>query len=230
MQHTLPNKDDMRHVYLFESLDDGELSEVIKSAHLIRLAAHERLFERGENAERFYLLCSGQVKLFQVSADGYEKIFEIIQPGQTFAEAIMFMEQHRYPVSVEAILPSELYSFDMRTFRNILKKSNETCFRLMSVMSQRLHARIREINSLTLQNATYRLVNYLLDQIPDEAPERPAIHLENQKSIIASQLSIQPETFSRILSRLTKKGIISVSRQDISVHSVKGLREFLVHE
>lgn len=229
MQSNLPSKEDMRQIYLFESLDDEQLDEVIQSAHYVKLAAHERLFERGEHAERFYILCSGQVKLFQVSIEGYEKIFEIIQPGQTFAEAIMFMQQAKYPVSVEAIDVSELYSFDMRTFRNILKDSNETCFHLMCTMSQRLHARVQEINSLALQNATYRLVNYLLDQIPDKALEKPAIHLVSQKSVIASRLSIQPETFSRILSRLIKSGIISVSRQDISVHNVKGLREFIVH-
>lgn len=140
----------------------------------------------------------------------------------------MFMEQHQYPVSVEAILASELYSFDMRVFRNILKESNDSCFRLMTTMSQRLHSRISEINSLALQNATYRLVNYLLEQIPDGATERPDIHLITQKSVIASRLSIQPETFSRILSRLIKDGIISVSRQDIAVHNVKGLRQFIV--
>ena len=228
MQNMLPNHELMRQVYLFEALDDAQLDEVIKSSHHIHLATHETLFERGELAERFYLLCSGQVKLFQVSIDGYEKIFEITQPGQTFAEAIMFMEQPRYPVSVGAISASELYSFDMRTFRNILKQSNETCFHLMSSMSQRLHSCIREINSLALRNATYRLVTYLLDQLPDESEESSTIHLENKKSVIAAQLSIQPETFSRILARLVKNGIISVSRQDIAVHNVQGLREFLM--
>ena len=116
--------EDLQNIYLFESLDDGQLSEIVKSTYYVSLAVHERLFERGEHADRFYLLYSGQVKLFQVSAEGYEKIFEIIEPGQTFAEAIMFMEQHRYPVSVEAIYASELFSFDMSTFRNILKDSN----------------------------------------------------------------------------------------------------------
>lgn len=229
MQHRSPNREVVKQVYLFKALTDEQLDEVMKSAHHLSLASHETLFERGDPAERFYLVSSGQVKLFLVSADGSEKIFEIIQSGQTFAEAIMFMEQHTYPVSVEAIMPSELYSFDMRTFRHILKESNETCFRLMSSMSQRLHSHIREINSLALQNATYRLVTYLLDQLPpDESRDTPAIHLETKKSIIASQLSIQPETFSRILSRLTKNGIISVSRQDIAVHNVQGLREFLM--
>lgn len=228
MHNLLSDHETLRQVYLFEALDDSQLDEVIKSSHQVHLSSQETLFERGEDAERFYLLCMGQVKLFQVSIDGYEKIFEIIQPGQTFAEAVMFMNQHCYPVSVEAITASELLSFDMHTFRNILKQSNETCFRLMSTMSQRLHGRIREINSLALQNATYRLVTYLLDQLPDEALESPAIHLQNKKSVIASQLSIQPETFSRILARLSKNGIISVSKRDIAVHNVQGLRDYLI--
>ena len=185
MQNRSPNREVVEQVYLFEALSDEQLDEVLKSAHYVSLASNETLFERGEPADRFYLVCSGQIKLFQVSIDGSEKIFEIIQPGQTFAEAIMFMEQHCYPVSGGAIMPSELYSFDMRTFRNILKESNETCFRLMSTMSQRLHGRIREINSLALQNATYRLVTYLLEQLPDESPQAPAIHLETKKSSIA---------------------------------------------
>ena len=228
MSSSLPSRELMRQIYLFEALDDAQLDEVIKSSHHIKLIPHEALFERGDMAERFYLLRSGQVKLFQVSVDGYEKIFEIIHPDETFAEAIMFMEKHRYPVSVSAITESELYSFDMRIFRNILLKSNETCFRLMNTMSQRLHGRISEINSLVLQNATYRLVTYLLNQLPDESLETLSIHLDNKKSIIASQLSIQPETFSRILSRLTKNGIISVSKQDIAVHNVQALRAFLL--
>ena len=227
MLNRFPDEDLMRNVYLFESLDDEQLNRVMKSAHHLSLEPHETLVERGQRAERFYLLCSGQVKLFHISAEGYEKVIEIIQPGQTFAEAIMFMEKNIYPVSVEAITASELYSFDMCCFRCLLKESNETCFRLMSDMSQRLHARIKEINSLALQNATYRLVTYLLDQLPKEGIEKQAIHLETKKNVIASRLSIQPETFSRILSRLMKKGIISVSRQDIVVHDVHGLQKIL---
>ena len=227
MQAMLPSHELLRQVYVFEALDDAQLHEMIKSSHHVRLDPHETLFERGELAERFYLLESGEVKLFQVSIDGYEKIFEIVQPGQTFAEALMFVDHPRYPVSGGAITGSELYSFDMRVFRNILKHSNETCFRVMNGMSTRLHGCIREINSLALRNATYRLVNYLLEQLPPKAQASPTIHLEHKKSIIAAQLSIQPETFSRILARLVKNGIITVTRQDITVHNVHGLRDFL---
>lgn len=217
----------LHHVYLFDSLNESQLETVYSAMREVTLAARETLFEFGRAADRFFLLRSGQVKLFRISADGDEKVMEVIHPGQTFAEAIMFMEKHNYPVNAEAIEPSELYSFDMKVFTELLKDSPETCFRLMASMSRRLHGRIEEINNLTLQNATYRLVVYLLEHRPEDMEVDSTIHLETPKSVIASRLSIQPETFSRILSKLSKVGLISVQGNNISLLDLKGLQKLL---
>lgn len=217
----------LHRVYLFDALNEQQLQTVCDAMRDVSLAARETLFEFGRPAERFYLLRSGQIKLFRISADGDEKVMEVIHPGQTFAEAIMFMERHNYPVNAEALEPSELYSFEMRGFTELLKDSPDTCFRLMASMSRRLHSRIEEINNLTLQNATYRLVVYLLEQMPEHMDGDSVIHLETPKSVIASRLSIQPETFSRILSKLSKVGLISVHGNNIVMNDLKGLQKLL---
>jgi CRP-like cAMP-binding protein len=218
---------ELRRIYLFEALNDKQLNIVVQGMHTVHLAPKEGLFEFGQPAERFYFVRSGQVKLFRLSAEGDEKVIEIVQPGRTFAEAIMFMQKHMYPVSAEAIEASELYSFDMQTFVDLLRESVPTCFRLMASMSQRLHARVEEINNLTLQNATYRLVIYLLQQLPEGVVESPSIHLTTPKSVIAAHLSIQPETLSRILSKLAKQGLLAVEGSTITLHDVAGLRKLL---
>lgn len=227
MTNGFPTAAELRRVFLFESLDEAQLTRVLQSVRVLSLHAKERLFEFGQPAQRFYLVRKGQVKLFRLSADGDEKVMEVIQPGNTFAEAIMFMQRHDYPVSAEAIEPSELLSFDMQVFMELLQNSVPTCFRLMADMSQRLHARIDEINNITLQNATHRLVEYLLKQLPEGAAEAPSVHLATPKSVIASKLSIQPETFSRILARLSRNGLISVQGSNITLHDLHGLRVLL---
>lgn len=219
--------DELHRVYLFEELDDRQLERVLSSAQRISLPAKNILFEAGQSAERFYLVHEGQMKLFTLSMDGDEKVMEILNPGNTFAEAIMFMQARRYPVSAQALMDSTLYSFDMKLFRKILEESQQTCFRLMAGMSKRLHARINEISNLTLHNATYRLVVFLLEQLPEEAIELAEIHLTTPKSVIASRLAIQPETFSRILTRLSAGGLIEVKGNDISLLDVQGLRDLL---
>ncbi len=217
----------LKDIYLFEMLDDRQMEKMLQTSTSIHLAARETLFEAGQPAQRFYLLKSGQIKLYCISADGDEKVMEIIHPSQTFAEAIIFMRKQVYPLSSEAIKKSEVISFSMQTFKEILEQSTETCFHLMANMSRRLHSRIHEINNLTLHNATYRLVVFLLEQLPAEAVELSRIHLTTPKSVVASRLAIQPETFSRILTRLSRTGLIEVKGNDITLLDVDGLRDLL---
>lgn len=217
----------LRRVYLFDSLTDGQFERVMRTSTLVRLAPKQALFAFSQPAERFYLLKSGQLKLFRLSADGDEKVVEIVQPGKTFAEAVMFMERHVYPVNAQAIEVSEVYSFDMAVFLELLQDSRQACFRLMASMSQRLHGLVEEITNLALQNATYRLVNYLLQQLPDGAVEAPDIHLETPKSVIAARISVQPETLSRTLARLSARGLLEVHGSHITIRDINGLRSLL---
>jgi len=221
------NKDILHKIPLFQALSMRQLDDVLKSSRVLSLPAKNNLFEKDSAASYFYLLKSGQVKLFCLSEEGDEKVIEIINPSDTFAEAIMFMPKQIYPVSAEAIKDSELYCFDMVQFRNMLEDSTETCFRLLATMGRQLHGRISDINNLTLHNATYRLVVYLLEQLPEGAVALSNIHLDSTKVIIASRLSIKPETFSRILLRLSKQELIEVHGNDITLLDVNGLRELL---
>lgn len=219
--------DELRQIPLFSALDEQQLESVTKASKTITLAAKTVLFEKGTPANHFFFLKSGQVKLYCLSEEGDEKVIEIIHPSQTFAEAIMFMPKRMYPVSAEAIKNSELCSFDMKQFREILENSKETCFRLLGTMGRQLHSKINDINNLTLHNATYRLVVYLLEQLPEGAMALSSIQLGATKVVIASRLSIQPETFSRILLRMSKQGLIEVHGNDITLLDVEGLRALL---
>ncbi len=227
MQDTKFNLDEFHPIPLFEALNDEQLETVLASCKKINLPAKKVLFEKDTAAEYFYLLRSGQVKLFTISESGVEKVMEIINPPQTFAEAIMFMPKQVYPLSAETIKESEIYRFEMKVFREMLEHSNELCIRLLGIMARHLHVMVNDINNLSLHNATYRFVVYLLEQIPEGAIELSDIHLSTPKNIIASRLSIQPETFSRVLHQVRKQGYIDVKGNDICLLDVDGLRQLL---
>ena len=220
-------EDLLHQIPLFHALDEKQLKHILKSSHVLSVAAKNIIFETGSVASHFYLLKSGQVKLFCLSEEGDEKVIEIINPSQTFAEAVMFMPKQIYPVSAETLKNSEVYSFDAKQFRSLLENSTETCFRLLACMGRRLHEQLNDINNLTLHSGTYRLVVYLLEQLPEGAVALSNIHLDATKVIIASRLSIKPETFSRILLRLSKQGLIEVHGNDVALLDVDGLRALL---
>lgn len=228
MATTSISKEELRQLDLLAEFSDDQLEKIQKTMRLITLSDNEHLFEQGEQADRFYQVLSGQIKLFRVSMEGSERVIEVVQPGQTFAEAVMFMEQRCYPLNAEALGKTELLAFDSNTFLKILEDSKQACFRLLADMSMRLHNRLNEIDYLTLQNATFRMVHYLLQQIPKGHDDDLSIEIKltTSKSIIASRLSIQPETFSRILKSLSKKGLIEVKGKAINLLDIDGLRNF----
>jgi CRP-like cAMP-binding protein len=89
----------------------------------------------------------------------------------------------------------------------------------------RLRRHVNEVDKLTLHNATFRLVSYLLQQMPADVVESPEVQLTTPKNVIASRLSIQPETFSRILGRLSKAGLVEVHGHSIVLRDIAGLRK-----
>ncbi len=218
---------ELRRNYLFSSLGDQQFAHVKHNMHILRLDEGQHLFDHGQKAERFFMVHSGQVKLFRLSLDGIEKVIDIVQPGQSFAEAVMFMKSQNYPVSAQSINACEVFSFDSRNYVQLLGDSIDSCFHLLGDMSMRLHMLLNDIDHLTLQNATYRLISYIAKQIPEGSGSASVeIELSTPKNIIASRLSIQPETFSRILKNLAKDGIINVHGKYVEIHDVQRLKEF----
>ena len=220
----------LRRCYLFTDLPPKDLETVKRGMGVVKLEDGESLFHFGEKADRFFFLVQGRIKLFRVSAEGMEKVFDIILPGRMFAEAVMFMSQKAYPVNTTAIGPTKALSFDSSVFMGILEANPKLAFKLMAAMSRKLHGLINEIDQLTLQNATFRLASYLLNQIPAGEEGAAEVSLLAPKRVIASRLSIQPETFSRLLGRLTKQGLIRVSDQRVAIPDVEALRELVAFD
>jgi len=228
MNRTPDASRELRRAYLFADMPDQHLQTLMQGMHEVHLNPGDVLFRHGQAAERFFFLRDGLVKLFRLSPEGDEKIIELMQPGQTFAEAVMFMgPQGRYPVNAEAVNESRLYTFDQKTFLGLLHESSDACFGLLASMSRRLHMLVNQIESLTLQNATYRLVAYLLEQIPRDVKTAPDVQLTTPKGVIASHLAIQPETLSRILAKLRQGGLIEVQGNHITVRDVQALRKLV---
>ncbi|KAA6187806.1 Crp/Fnr family transcriptional regulator [Thiohalocapsa marina] len=206
--------DELKSAPLLASLSQSQLQRVSRHAVRVRLDAEQMLFSQGDPARRFYLLLEGQMQLFRLSPGGAQKVIELVSPGQTFAEALMFLNAPRYPVSAAALAPSVLISLDADDFARMLRESVDTCFLLLGALSQRLRGLVGEIDSLTLHSASGRLARYLLGKIP---PQRRAMRLDVRKGVLASRLSIKPETFSRVVRDLSQRGIIEVHGSEVVI-------------
>lgn len=207
--------DEFKAAYIFSQLDEEQLARVVAMSRKIKLNDGQLLFEEGDEATRFFLVKSGQIKLSRISLNGDEKVIELVRAGQTFAEALMFSEIPVYPVRATALGNCELWSFDSKAFLNLLRGSVESCFRLMGDMSLRLRRMVDEIDKLTMQSGKERVARFLCAQYHAEGAL--TFSLAAPKGVLASRLSVKPETFSRILHKLADEELVKVKGGTVEI-------------
>ena len=105
--------------------------------------------------------------------------------------------------------------------------------KLLAGMSIRLHTMVRDVESYALRSSIQRVIGYLL-QLAEGTPCAPGagaaqgraeVELPTSKQVIASRLSLTPETLSRIFHELSDMGLISVHGKHIVIHDIARLAE-----
>jgi CRP-like cAMP-binding protein len=215
---------------LFHEMSADELRRIEAGCQVRQLARSEMVFRYGEPCDAFHVCVGGQVKLFVLSASGNEKVIEIVSPGQTFAEALMFTGR-RYILNAQALTDCLLLSIGRPSVISEIEHDPRFALRMLAGMARRLHGLVRDVEAYSLQNGVQRVIGYLLR---DHAGSHDGgdgstsssgftVSLPVSKATIASRLSLTPEYFSRVLHELEANGLIRVDRRDIHVLDARRL-------
>lgn len=215
---------------LFNDLTPLELAHVAQGCTMRRLERGEMVFRIGERCEEFHVVVTGQVKLFVLAASGQEKVVELISPGQSFGEAIMFTDRP-YILSAQSLADTLLLTVSKRAVLEEIARDHRFALRMLAGLSRRLHGLIHDVEAYALHSGLQRVIGYLLrDQVieDNEAGESRTISLPVSKATIASRLSLTPEYFSRVLHELAAEGLIEVDRREIRIVDAPRLARFQI--
>ncbi len=226
MHHTFFNMPDfLANSPLFSGLSSEELVQISQSCMVANYTKGEMVFMVGHACDAFHIVVSGQVKLFVVSPSGHEKVIELISPGQSFAEALVFLNRP-YILSAQALVETTLVNVSKQGVYSAIAQDPQFAMHMLAGISRRLHGLIQDVEGYALQNGLQRLIGYLLrdvdaNHLPDQTTLTVA--LPANKSTIASRLSLTPEYFSRVLHDLEDKKLIAIDRREIRILDVKKL-------
>ena len=210
---------------LFKELAAAELDRLAGGTTELHVPRGEILFQKGDPTTGFYLVIYGQVKLSFVTPSGQEKVVEIITPGNSFGEALMFMGRP-YIVMAQTLADTMLLHVSKEVVFEGLAREPEFAKKMLAGLSRRLHSLISDVESYSLQSGTQRVIGYLLRQDDAlEADTGPArLTLPVTKAVVASRLNLTPEHFSRILHELQSLDLIRVEGRDVHIVDVARLR------
>ncbi len=226
MESGSPLYETLQQHFLFSGLDKESFDLLATTVSAKTVAKGEVLFHRGDPARYFYFLDTGLIELNLIAATGEKKVLEVVGPGRTFGEAITFMQNKKYPVTAEALEDCVLCQIPNKAYIDLIYANPDACMRLLGSVCRHLHARVREIENLTIQNARSRLASYLLDHVTETNEDEATVRVELPRHVIASRLSIKPETLSRLLRSMTDDGILTIEDRVIFVHSLARLRPY----
>lgn len=166
------------------------------------------IITEGDPAKGFYLILTGQVKVYKLSLDGKEQILHFVGPDEIFAEVPVF-SGGCYPAHADALRESSLLFFPRKAMRSLLAKDPTLAMNLLADLSRRLRQLTMLVESLSLKESPARLAAYLL-HMSTELRRSDEVELDVTKGQLATLLGTTPETLSRTLKKLSETGIIEV--------------------
>lgn len=213
---------------LFTDLSRPELERLSMGCQLRRLARGEDLFRVGQPCQEFHVTVTGQIKLFAISPAGAEKVIELVGPGNSFAEALMFTDKP-YIINAQALTDTLLLSVSKQAVLTEIEHDSRFALRMLAGISRRLHGLVHDVEAYSLHSGVQRVIGYLLrDQGEDEGADGEVItvSLPVSKATVASRLSLTPEYFSRVLHELEEARLIEVDKRDIRILDVRRLARY----
>ncbi len=211
---------------LFSDLDTAEVERLATGCQLRRFERGEMVFRMGEPCESFHVVVVGQVKLYVISPAGQEKVIELVAPGHSFAEALMFLGKPCM-VNAQALTDSLVLTVQRQTVLDELQRDARFALRMLAGLSRRLHGLVHDVQAYSLQSGVQRVIGYLLrDQGVNEGGEAVTVSLPVSKATVASRLSLTPEYFSRVLRELEQAKLIEIDKRDIHILDVGRLAAY----
>lgn len=217
-------QDFLARIPLFASMPEDELNRIALGTTELRVERGGQIFQRGDPCIGFHQVIYGQVKLSFTSPGGGEKLVELVGPGHSFGEAVMFMGLP-YIVTAQATEDSMLLHVSRPAIYREIQHDADFACKMLAGLSQRMHALMSDMESYALRSGTQRVASYLLKEAEAEADGGAQVTLPATKAVLASRLNLTPEHFSRILSDLSAHQLIAFKGRQISILDQEGLRK-----
>ena len=211
----------LESVPAFSALGDKALADLAAACRVRPCRAGEAIFAAEAEADAFFLILTGQVKVFRVSPKGDEQILHLYGPGNTFAEAA-FWAGGRYPANAQAVSESSLLTVPRRALEAALAKDPSFATGMLLGMSRKLQEFADLIDDLSLKEVPARLAGILLAEA--EAAGAYTFDLTQTKRQLAARIAAAPETLSRALKKLTNDRLIDVEGPRIALLDVPALK------
>lgn len=204
-------------------INQAQKQILLQTNELISLHKKHMLFTEGEPADSFYIVLKGAIKLVKTIGidDNLNKtIVDIVFPGEMIGSALMLDEKNNqlYPISAQALMPSEVLQISKAFYHSFWKKYPE----LLDYSNKQMIKRIQKLQmgqSIQRLPIEKRLAFVLCELIGNHT------ELKITRSELSDLISTTTESVIRIISKWNKEKIISTENKNLKIINPEKLQE-----
>lgn len=202
---------ELEKIDLFSQLSPHALDSLSQGCVFRRTEAERFIFHEGDEGSDFFLMLSGRARVYKSGADGKEIPIKLISRGDVFGEVVLF-EDTSYPASCVCVEDCEFIQIRKRVFTDLLKDASFSVefFSLLMKKLRYLNERIIYLSAMDVDERFFRFLR-------DNYGVRPSYDIAMSKKDAALAIGTIPETFSRMIARLKKSGLIEWDSGDLKV-------------
>lgn len=203
----------------FSRLSRGQIREILDQAVPRRLDAGSEFFHEGHEAERFFLLLDGYIRVVRTTPGGEQIIALHISPGQLFGIAPA-LSRDTYPATAVAASESLALSWPVRLWPEFTAAYEGFASESYKTLGERLGEMQTRITELATQAVEQRVAAALL-RLVNQSGRKVETGIEIAFPITRQNISEMTgttlHTVSRLLSAWEKAGIVHSTRKHIVV-------------
>lgn len=219
-------KNDLRKSHIFRDFDDTELEKIVSIASIRKFKKNSMIFYERDQANNFYIIKSGRVKIFRPATDGREFILGIFSSGALFGDVPVF-DGGSYPATAQSIDDCEVYAISKEGFESFIIKNPLTSIKIIKTLSRRLRNALNQVSDLAMKNVSQRLAGMLVKFAEQEGiVDDSGIYLECDltRQELAELIGVSRETFTRELGKFAKAGILRCEKRNILITNIDKLK------
>ena len=204
---------------LLKGLTPGQFRAVAAAARHRVVEPRGLFFRQGDPAAHIYVLLTGEVKLAELHPDGHEVIHRMIWPGEVFG-GIAAWGDSTYPVSAEAMLKTEAFTWEGPTMMRLLERYPAIALNTLHLMIARVHELQNRVTELTMERVEQRLAR-AFRRLAAHAGRRvdrgTLIDLPLSRQDVAELTGTTLYTASRIISHWEALGVVEAGRERVLI-------------
>ncbi|ABD86578.1 Crp/Fnr family transcriptional regulator [Rhodopseudomonas palustris] len=209
-------------IAVFRGLKAETVAHMIAPATAIIVRAREPIVPQDEPATAFFIVIDGWVKLFRSNVAGDESVIEIMTKGGSFAEAAA-LTGSRYLATAEAVTEARVARIPADHLVRCIRHNPDISVPMIASICQQMHYLVQRVEQLKAQSGVQRLAEFLASLALTEQGACRLV-LPYDKTLIAGELGLTPESLSRAFAKLRSIGVTVVASQ-VAVRDVARLRK-----